>query len=221
MVFPVLIGGLASLASSLVTSLSGALAIALPRIGALLSTPEGWRMIGNTISVVARAFEVFRAGDSVEDMGDRALQCAEAGIRPENFDDWDDYVAQIRGIELNPALSARFSMEDKTAAGLAVAVRALEEKFGLPAGAMADLPLLVATNSDYFGVDRLEALLRVTKDIGMIVDFIDGKLGRADRQQAEETLVRAGSALQPDKSVEQVRADLAAVLERAAQTARG
>jgi len=212
-----LIGGVISAVSSFVASVSGMLAATLPRIAVVLGNAENWRMLGNTISLLAQVFQVFRPNESVEDMGDRALQAAEAGIRPENFDNWDEYVAQIRDLELRPELSTQFSVEDKHAAGLAVAVRALEEKFGLPSGAMAFLPLLVASNPDYFNAERMEAVLRVTKDIASIIDYVDGKLGRADRQQVEETLVRAGGQLDPDKTTEQIRADLAAAVERAAQ----
>ena len=207
MVISVLFGAAISLASSAAAAISGALAMVLPKVITVLGNPENLRALGNAISLVARVFEAFRPNESVEGMGDRALQGAEAGIR-------------LRDLELKPDLSTRFSSEEKNAAGLAVAVRALEEKFKLPDGAMAGLPWLMATNPAYFDAGRIEALLRVTKDVASIVDYLDGKLGRADREHVEGTLVRAGSDLQPEKTVEQLRADLAAALERAAQQGR-
>jgi len=203
-----------SVASSFVASVSGLLATHLPRIATVLGNAENWRLVGNIVSAVARIFEAFRPQETVEEMGDRAMQGAEDGIRPENFDSWNDYVARIRDLELKPELSERYTVEEKTSAGLAVAVRAMEAKLDLPNGALAGLQLLATLNPAYFGPERLAALLRTTHDIASVVDYVDGKLGSVDRRDVEGTLLRTGQQIEPAKTSEQLRAELDAMVGR-------
>lgn len=206
-----------SFASSVVSSVSGMLSTALPRIATVLGNTENWRMLGNVMSMIARVFEAFKPQETVEDMGNRAMQGAEEGIRPENYDKWDDYVASIRNLELKPELTERYTLEEKTSAGLAVAVRAMEEKLDLPDGALAGLPLLASLSPAYFNAERLAALLRTTHDIASVVDYVDGKLGSADRRDVEGTLLRTGQQIEPAKTSEQLRAELDAMVGRVQQ----
>lgn len=212
--FSAAIAFVSSFASSIVSSVSGMLSTALPRIATVLGNTENWGVLSNIVSAVARIFGAFTPQETVEDMGDRTLQGAEDGIRPENFDSWDEYVARIRAVELKPELSERFTLEEKTSAGLAMAVRAMEEKLDLPNGALVGLPLLAALNPNYFSAERLAGLLRTTHDIVSVVEYVDGKLGTTDGRSVEDILLRTGQQLEPGKTGQQLRADLDAVVDR-------
>ncbi|HNX72423.1 hypothetical protein [Rivihabitans pingtungensis] len=181
----------------------------LPKVGTILTTLGGsLGMVANVVVAVCQILSILRQDESAEDLGDRALQAAENGIRPENFDRYDDYLDSIRKFEVNPEKSAQYSPDTKAAAGMQVAISSLEDHFKTPVGALYGLPILIAMNKDFFNPDRLSALLKTTHDINAVVDYLDGRLGRSERATVETTLLKAEQSLTPEKNLADVKGDL-------------
>ncbi len=181
----------------------------LPKVGTILTTLGGsLGMVANVVVAVCQILSILRQDESAEDLGDRALQAAENGIRPENFDRYDDYLDSIRKFEINPEKSAQYSPDTKAAAGMQVAISSLEDRFKTPVGALYGLPILIAMNKDFFNPDRLSALLKATHDINAVVDYLDGRLGRSERATVETTLLKAEQSLAPEKTLADVKGDL-------------
>ena len=181
----------------------------LPKVGSILATVGGsLGMVANVVVALCQIFSTLRQGEKAEDLGDRALQAAENGIRPENFDRYDDYLDSIRKFEINPEKSAQYSPDTKAAAGMQVAISSLEDRFKTPVGALYGLPVLIAMNKDFFNPDRLSALLKTTHDINAVVDYLDGRLGRSERATVETTLLKAEQSLTPEKTLADVKGDL-------------
>ena len=143
----------------------------LPKVGSILATVGGsLGMVANVVVALCQIFSTLRQDEKAEDLGDRALQAAENGIRPENFDHYQDYLERIRSFEINPEKSAQYSPDTKAAAGMQVAISSLEDRFKTPVGALYGLPILIAMNKDFFNPDRLSALLKTTHDINAVVE---------------------------------------------------
>ena len=181
----------------------------LPRVGSIVNTVGGsLGMVASVLVGVCQIFSILRQDEKAEDLGERALQAAESGIRPENFDRYDDYLDSIRKFEINPEKSAQYSPDTKAAAGMQVAISSLEDHFKTPVGALYGLPILIAMNKDFFNPDRLSALLKTTHDINAVVDYLDGRLGRSERATVETTLLKAEQSLTPEKTLADVKGDL-------------
>ena len=187
----------------------------LPRVGSIVNTVGGsLGMVASALVGVCQIFSILRQDEKAEDLGERALQAAESGIRPENFDRYDDYLDSIRKFEINPEKSAQYSPDIKAAAGMQVAISSLEDHFKTPVGALYGLPILVAMSysgvdeKSFFDKDRLSALLKTTHDINAVVDYLDGRLGRSERATVETTLLKAEQSLMPEKTLADVKGDL-------------
>lgn len=186
-----------------------------PKIVAVITNPQVWQAISNVISVVSQVLHIFRANESVEEMGDRAMQAAEKdGLTPDSFDSWDEYAEALRNFELDPVKSESYSTLDKTISGIAVALDGIERKFDLPAGTMDGLAMLVAQNPQYFTSERLLGILAVTKDVASIVDFFNGKLDAVDGASVSEVLTKVDQGLNPGKDAASSEAQLKTVAEQ-------
>jgi hypothetical protein len=157
---------------------------------------------------VLKILGVFEEDDDVEDMGDRAIQAGEAGIKPENFDTYDEYMAEIRNFKLDPERSADLSSVEKLAAGLGIGAVGLEKKFDAPEGSMGVLWLLAASNPAFFTADRLVHLVKSGANLLQVASFFDGKLGPADAVAMRQTLMGVERGFASDRSDEVIYADL-------------
>ncbi|MDZ7855049.1 hypothetical protein [Sphaerotilus sp.] len=155
-----------------------------------------------------KIFGVFEEDDDVEDMGDRAIQAGEAGIKPEKFDTYDEYMAEIRNFKLDPERSAELSSVEKLAAGLGIGAVGLEKKLDAPEGSMGVLWLLAASNPAFFTADRLVHLVKSGADLLQVASFFDGKLGPADAVSTRQTLMGVERDFSPGKSDEAIYAEL-------------
>jgi hypothetical protein len=159
--------------------------------------------IGRIVQIanaILQILEIFKPDEDIEQIGDRAMQAKEAGITPDKFESFEEYMNEIRTFQLDPEKSAQMSTVEKMAAGLAVGTVGLEKKFDTPEGAMASLWLLAASNPTYFTAERLANLVESGGDIGTIVRFFEGKLGPADAVDTRQTLMELERELSPGKS---------------------
>jgi hypothetical protein len=180
-------GAIASAVSSIGPAVSSFCTTVLPRIAPVLD--QVGQILKTVANVVFSVLEIFRPGEDVEEMGDRALQAAGQGITPEKFETFDEYMAEIRNFQLDPEKSAATGSAEKVTAGLAIGTVGLEKKFDTPEGALGPIWLLAAANPAYFTADRLISIVQTGSHVLNIVRYFEGKLGPADAVNARDTLM--------------------------------
>lgn len=159
-----------STVSSAISSISSFAMNIVPKIAGNLGT------VGLVIQAIAAIVGIFQKNDSVEDIGDRAMQASESGIRPESFDSFDEYIDAIRNFELDPEKSQSYSSNVKKIAGIGIACKGIEEKFQLQSGAMGAMTVLIACNPEYFNSERISNWVQMGVNITNIVAYFDKKL---------------------------------------------
>jgi hypothetical protein len=201
MVFGI-IASIGSAVASAVSSLGPAVATfctnVVPRIVPLLG--QVGQILKTVANVVFTVLEIFEPGDDVEDIGDRAMQAAGQGIKPEKFDSFDEYMAEIRNFQLDPDKSAAATSAEKMMAGLAVGTAGMEKKFDAPEGSLGPIWLMAASNPGYFTADRLISILQTGSYVVNILRYFEGKLGPADAVEARDTMMDLDRKRSPDKT---------------------
>lgn len=169
------------------------------------------RGIGNTIGDIAKVLGIFNGDEKIDDIGERALHAAAQNIKPENFDKYEQYIEEIRNFEIDSIKAQKFTSEQKSVAGMAVAIRGMEDKYRLPEGALNELPLLILRAPEYFTAERLTSILAITGDIPTIIEYFDNKLGRTDKTNVESIFIQAEQCRNPEKTYEEIKSEINAV----------
>lgn len=207
-----------SAVSSIGPAVAGFCTNVLPKILPLLEKGlELLNTIGNIANTVSTVLGIFNGKDTVEDIGNRAIQAAAQDITPDKFEDHAEYMNALRDFDLNPGKSKTITPIEKTVAGLAVAGRGLDEKFGTPEGTMANLWFLASTNPDYFDAEKLTQWVKTGQDIMSIVDYFEGKLGGGESLEVEDKLVALDQAESPAQEEKSIRAQIYAAADAVQQ----
>lgn len=209
------VGSCLSSACSFVSSaISSAVSWCGEKFSAIVSAGAGILSgIGSMAGNLLRGLGLWSEKETPEDMGDRALQAHEQGIFPDKFENFGEYMENLRNFDLDPEKSKESTAEQKTFKGLEVAGRALEDRFNAPTGSMANVWLLAAANPDYFTSDRFQALLNSGVDIASVVDYFEGKLGGGESLEVEDQLVETDQATYPGKDPQSSREEIYAAVE--------
>lgn len=190
----------ASVLSSVASVASGVLSLAkvLPILPPQI---EVFLKVVAAIDAVCKVLGILDADENTEDLGDRAMQAEEAGIKPENFETYKDYKAAIDAFELDPEKSKTYKTEEKVAAGLGVEFWALEDKFGKGAGDL--LTHMVKDGVEgggYFSKERIDSFIDKVESVADVARYFSKALSPEDSSRIEQKLVDAEKALSPDKS---------------------
>lgn len=212
MVFPIIAAAFSAVVAAVSTigpAVAGFCANVLPKLGPLLAQGlEALKVVGQIANTVAQIMGIFKEGESAEDMGDRAMQAAEQGITPDQFDDHAEYVDKLRNFELDEEKSAKTSPVQKIVSGLAVASAGLDDKLNLPEGTAGGLWVLAGAKPDYFNADRLSQFLKTGQDIRSIIDYFEGKMGGAESLDVEDELVALDKSTAPEQDEKSIRAQI-------------
>lgn len=210
---PMLSSAIASVTAS-VSSIGPAIAsfcsTVLPKIGSSIETINS---ISNITSQLANILGIFKDDEQIGEIGDRALHASAHGIKPANFDKYEEYLGAIRSYALHPNQSDKYSSIEKAMSGLAITLAGIEDKFKLAEGALTLLPVLAALSPAYFTAGRLAAILVLTKDIDSVLEYFGDTLDKKDRNAVEDILIRADQILYPGNEPEEIRENLAKVME--------
>lgn len=108
-------------------------------------------VIGQILMTVAKALGLIEDDQqSVEDLGDKAIQAADEGIVPENYESYEQYLHDVENFELDPEKSASIKQEEKIAKGAEVLLKAADEKLGTDGIVVVNLLNAMASNQDFF-----------------------------------------------------------------------
>mgnify|MGYP001344882352 CR=1 FL=1 len=153
-----------------------------PTLGPLLATlaqvvPHPVvKALATFANALLHVLAIFKPDETVDDMGERAMQAAEDGITPDKFENFDEYMAELRSFELDPEVAEKRSKVEKITAGLGIATAGIEDKFNLATGSLNHLWLLPVSNSEYFTPDRVKSLLENGKLIGDISAYLEKRM---------------------------------------------
>ena len=189
---------LSSACSSVLSGISSAVTNLAPVLNALAIVIPQAGLLGKVvlaIEVLSIFIGVMDKDDKIEDIGDRAIQANEAGIRPEDFGSYKEYMTAIKNFELDPQKSEKISATEKMIAGVGVQYWGFEETLG-----SGDIIVKTLTSPDYFTRERLITFLDKVDSIQEVIAYFDGKLSKSERLPIEEKLVEAEKSLNPDKS---------------------
>jgi len=189
--------------------ISSSITKVLPTIGTILEKGlEILETVCKIAEVVARIYNIFKAEERTEEIGDRAIQAGEQGITPDKFDKFEDYMEKIRNFPLDPEKSKDIRLEQKLTAGLFVATKGLDDKFNTPEGTMGNLWLLSACKPEYFTAERLKSILDQTPNISAAFKYFEGTLAPAEILDTKKQLINAEKALDPGKDDKTIYAEL-------------
>jgi hypothetical protein len=152
--------------------------------------------------------KVFEPDETVEKMGDRAIQAHEQQIFPEKYENFNEYMQNLRDFNLDPKKSEDSTPDQKIIKGLEVGGRALDEKFGTTPGAMANVWMLGGANPEYFTSDRFQSIFDAGMDITAIANYFEGKLGVGEALKIEDRLVDIDRSNYPEKDERTTREEV-------------
>lgn len=196
MVFPIIVGFLASagaaIASSVATigtAVSSFAATIAPTLGSILTTLKTYaEPLAKFANTFLQLLDILKPGERIDDMGDRALQAADKGITLDKFEKFDDYMNALRKFELDPEQSAKNSPEAKLVAGLGISTIGVEDKFNAQRGSLNALWLLPLVNSGYFTPEKMQVWLAAGKLGGDIFAYLDKRQSGGEARSFEKAL---------------------------------
>lgn len=170
--------------SSFAASVAPTLANALSNIAPLA------KALGTFAQAFLQLVEVLKPGESVEEIGEWALQAAEQGITLDRSEDFEAYMEKLRSFELDPEKAANRSLAEKLVAGIGVCSVGLERIFptivNSAPGVMQGLWVLPLVNPGYFTPERMQSLLTTGKVTGDVLKYLEKSLSAGDNNRFEE-----------------------------------
>lgn len=131
---------------------------------------------------------IFHPEETVQDMGERALQAADNGITLDKFENFEEYMSELRAFPIDPEVAKTHSPVEQIVAGLGIATAGIEDKFNIENGSLNDVWLLPLTNSEYFTPERVEGLLENGKIIGDVSAYLEKSMSGEDASDFRKNL---------------------------------
>ena len=145
--------------------------------------------LANVAQGVLQAFGIMKPNEKIEEMGERALQAAQEGITPDKFENFDEYMEELRNFDLDEDKANKRTSAEKIVAGIAVGTVGLEKKLDLSSGEVNGLWLLPLANSEYFTADKLIDLLESDKLVGADIEkYLEKDLTASESRELEKKL---------------------------------
>lgn len=163
--------GIISLVSSAVSAISGFAKAAISIL----------RPIAQAITTFVGALGLIDPKTKADELGDKAIQAEEAGIKPEKFDTYEKYVKEINNFKLDPAKSQKISIANKLRKGSEVATALAMEK--LPNTPIAELISLAAKKQAFFTSATMGVLGSMAKKTPEIIGSVYGYLSGTETKQ--------------------------------------
>jgi hypothetical protein len=165
--------------------------------------------VAKALTVFGKELGLFDTEDP-EMLGAKKIQAEEAGISPENYSDYQDYVKAVDSFELDEEKASQLSIEEKLENGVLLAATAIEDKY--PEGNVSDIIRGVALNPEFYENDeRFAALAELVEynadKIAAIGRLLCGEsFDDDDRLDTIDMLISAEKAINPDLSPEEAKA---------------
>lgn len=143
-----------------------------------------------------------------EELGDKCIQAEEAGIKPENFETYDEYAKAIDNFEVDKEKAANTPLEDKLAKATQHSLEALNNKF--PDADVLNLAKGVVENPEFFeNTERFTELAKLVgndpEKVANIGKLLCGKLEGDEYYDTIDMIASAEQALFPDLSPKEIQ----------------
>lgn len=140
------------------------------------------KALGKAIEAFAKALGGLDVNTPTDELGDKAIQAEEAGIKPENYSSYQEYVKAVEEFPLNPEKSQKITDAEKWAKGIELIANSIQEKYP-----MVNMPLVVDLaigNPNVFTEKACKVLGEIVKNdpkaIETIAKFIAGDAKGSD-----------------------------------------
>lgn len=191
-------GSVLSTASTILSALS----VAMPQLA----------KIAAIIDIALTILDLQDKDENIEEIGEKVLEGYALDIKPADFSGYDEYIAAIRNIKLDPEKSDKFNLGEKLVAGITVQSWGMEEKYGKGSSdflvhILNDAPK-IAKGEGYFTEGRVQNILDKIKDVADVAKYFSNKLNPDDSNAVGKQLVAAEQELSPDKSKREIYQEL-------------
>ena len=158
------------------------------------------RAVANVVMSICQTLGLIKPEEKVEDLGDKAIQAGDEGIRPENYANYQDYVKAVQDFQVDPEKSKRITLEEKMAKALEVQANLLAEK--APELGVEDYLNLIANHMDYFTPERStelgKLLLTESGAVVNVAEVMNGTEKNPDKiSEAYDTLAKVEKQVDP------------------------
>lgn len=163
-----------SACSAVGSMFSGALSVVgkfIPQIEIVIRVID---VVIKVIDAVCKVLGIWQKDDNPEELGDKAIQGAEAGVTRDKFDTYDEYLKKIREVKLDPEISSKIPVEAKFAAATTLGILGLESFYQKDAGSLADLILVIGKNPEFFDANRIKAYLDAGINTKLLSSYLNG-----------------------------------------------
>ena len=201
------IGSIGNTISSIGSALSSFASSVAPVLAKIVTELEPVAVaLGKFAAAFLQGLGILKPQEKPEDIGERALQASEKGITPEQFDDFDSYLAALRDFELDPDKAAKRSSAEKLIAGIGVCTVAMERKYSANPGSLDTLWLLPIANPGYFTPERMQSIVSTGQFSGDVFAYLEKRLSAGDISRVEDALmVGPGSKEKHYEALDQAR----------------
>ena len=168
--------------SSACSAIGSAFSSACSSIGRVIS--GAFSVVSFAVNVIStgiaicKALGIFKQDMDSEELGDRAIQAYDAGIRPEDYEGrFKEYREKIENFELDPEKSKQIDANDKLKVAGNIAGWGITDFFGQASG-IGKFIKDINENGGFYTPERATAYLEAFKNGGMdkIGDFFNNKL---------------------------------------------
>lgn len=166
-----------------VCAVAGAALSVARGIGAIGLAVEGLRVVVSAISGVCKALGLIREEIEPEELGDKAIQAEEAGIRPEKFDKYEEYVKAVEEFEVDPEKSKSISQEEKLLKASELSSGLILEKMpGVQLGSVIEMG---SRFPQIFSAEKIAAIVGTLKNGETSFNNIVGALTNQEKDPAK------------------------------------
>lgn len=194
-------GFLSSLVSVFIPSLSTVLGDVL-KVGI-----KALNSLAEALTAFAKEMGVVETQDA-EELGTKRMQADEAGIKPEDFDSFDEYTKVVDDFEIDEEKALQTPLEEKLSKATQHTLEAMQHKF--PEADVSDLAKGVLENPEFYeDSERFTELAKLVgndpEKVANIGKLLCGKLEGDEFNDTIDLIVSAEQARSPDLSIKEIR----------------
>ena len=190
-----------------ITEIVSTVASLLPKIIEIVG--KNFLQLAQIISGILKGLGILKPDEEATDLGDKALQAEEQGIKPENYDSYADYLKAVEEFETDPEKSATIDEGKKLEKGVEVITATLVERYG---EVFKDFLLIIANHPTYFE-NRMPHFTELAKNsptiFADITHYIQGSEKDTDkRHDTLQMMFDVEKKVNPDAKIDNLMKDI-------------
>lgn len=185
------------------TAICGAICAA---VGAICQVVGALTVLAVAVQGLAKALGIIKPEEKVEEVGDKAIQAEDEGIKPENYNSFEEYKRALDNFEIDPEKSKKISEEDKLRKGLEVMSIGIKDKY--PEIDIEKLFDLYNTAPGILTEKKFDELGKMVNADPKVIDNMIGYINGTEKRDsalinAEQALIKMEKAENPKLSDEE------------------